>query len=66
MGSLLFRGWNNITLSQKHRFLKFLFVVAVLAVAYVALAYFTTGLPGDDTIKNLVDRFITVVSRIIK
>ena len=45
----------------KHRFLKFVFVVAVLAVAYVALAYFIKGLPGDDTIRNLVNRFIEII-----
>ena len=60
------RGRRASKYHGKHRFLKFVFVVAVLAVAYVALAYFTKGLPGDDTIRNLVDRFIRVISRFIK
>ena len=55
------RGRRASKYHGKHRFLKFVFVVAVLAVAYVALAYFIKGLPGDDTIRNLVNRFIEII-----
>ena len=52
------RGRRASKYHGKHRFLKFVFVVAVLAIAYVTLAYFIKGLPGDDTIRNLVNRII--------
>ena len=55
------RGRRASKYHGKHRFLKFIFVVAVLAVAYIGLAYFTKGLPGDDTIRNLVNRFIEII-----
>ena len=55
------RGRRASKYHGKHRFLKFVFVVAVLAVAYAALAYFIKGLPGDDTIRNLVNRFIEII-----
>ena len=52
------RGRRASKYHGKHRFLKFVFVVAVLAVAYAALAYFITSLPGSGVITNLIKRII--------